>query len=230
MVIFCVIVSAAYWLSNSDHDKKDWAMDKLTTPNNAALQSRINRTLFDNSMVDIPGIGADVERTLDPSAMAAKLSGLTKNVTTQRSPSAEQLEEFYQQNKADYREASKLWLKIISFRTAIHGGQVFEKAQQALQADSRPSGDKSDHHKGIISLQLEAQYGRGFTEELLLLSEQSAKLPCWAGPISSASGVHLVCVERVVWGAYTPLEEIRSELINDWRFSIAETAAIEKSR
>ena len=80
--------------------------------------------------------------------------------------------------------------------------------------------DDVDHYQGIVSLQLDAKYSRGFTEKLLLLSEQSPELPCWTGPISSSSGAHLVCVEKVLWGAYTPLEEIKSQLINDWRFSI----------
>ena len=225
MIIFCTLISLGYWLKKTDKAEKSWAMDQLTTPDNAALQSRINSQLFDNDMVDAPGIGADIDSTLDQSAMEAKPAGLTKNVTTQKMPTTQQLESFYRQHRDNYREPSQLWLWVDTYSTARFGGQVFEKAQQALDNSVKNTSitkdDRFDRYGAILSTELEEKYGRAFTGKLLALINNSQSLPCWGGPISSAIGAHLVCVKEIDWGAYTPLEEIKSQLINDWRFSVA---------
>jgi hypothetical protein len=112
---------------------------------------------------------------------------------------------------------------VVGFSTAIHGGQAFEKAQLALGTvtGETPKGDTFDRYGAILSTELAEKYDQGFSTKLLLLAANNDSLPCWAGPISSAQGAQLVCVKRIVWGAYTPLEEIRTQLINDWRFSVA---------
>ena len=229
MLIFGALLGLGYWLKSADSVEANWAMDELTNPDNVALQSRINRKLFAEDMVDVPGIGADIDSTMDQSAMEAKLAGLTKNVTTEKIPTAEELEGFYQLNRDNYRQPSKLWLWVDTFSTARHGGQVFEKAQQALDTlvgdlstrTADREADSFDRYGAILSTELEEKYDRAFTAKLLSLIGGSEALPCWAGPISSAIGAHLVCVKKIDWGAYTPLEEIKSQLINDWRFSVA---------
>lgn len=234
MTILLVVIYAAigftHWLSSSSNTEPNLRMDQLTNPDNAELQSRINSKLFGNDIEDAPGIGADIDSTVDQSAMDAKLAGLTKNVTTQTIPSDQQLADFYLQNKKNYREPSTLWVWVVGFSTAIHGGQAFEKAQLAIdflgnpsitKAEKTPKGDTFDRYGAILSTELAEKYGQAFSTKLLLLAANNDSLPCWAGPISSAQGAQLVCVKKIDWGAYTPLEEIRSQLINDWRFSVA---------
>lgn len=224
MTILLVAIYAAIgftnWLNSSSKTDPNLRMDQLTNPDNAELQSRINSKLFGNDMEDAPGIGEDIDSTLDQSAMDAKLAGLTKNVTTQTIPGDQQLKDFYQQNKEHYREPAKLWLSVDTFSTGRYGSQVFDQAEQALENPSKPQGDIFDRYGAILSTELEEKYGRAFTEKLLSLISNSESLPCWAGPIGSAIGAHLVCVKKIDWGVYTPLEEIRSQLINDWRFSV----------
>jgi len=225
MIIFCTLISLGYWLIGADKTEENWTMDQIANPDTAELQSRINSKLFDNTMVDVPGIGADIDSSIDQDAMEARLAGLTKNVTTQKIPTAQQLENFYQQNRENYRQPAKLWLWVDTYSIAQHGGEVFEKAQQTLDSFTRnpetQKADSFDRYGAILSTELEEKYGRAFTRKLLLLISGSELLPCWAGPISSAIGAHLVCVQKIDWGAYTPLDEIKSQLINDWRFSVA---------
>ena len=225
MLIFGALLGLGYWYKSTDSVEANWAMDELTNPDNAALQSRINSKLFTDDMVDVPGIGADIDSTMDQSAMEAKLAGLTKNVTTEKIPTAEELEGFYQLNRDNYREPSKLWLWVDTYSNARFGGQVFEKAKQALDTLvenlSTREADSFDRYGAILSTELEEKYGRAFTEKLLSLIADRQSLPCWAGPISSAIGAHLVCVKKIEWGTYPAIEEIKSQLINDWRFSVA---------
>lgn len=220
MLVFCTLLSLAYWFYNPHKTDNNWAVEQLSTPDRSELQSRINSQLFTDDSLDSVAGGNDLDSTVDISAMDARLQGLTKNVTTQAMPSSQQLENFYRQNRENYREPSKLWLELVGFSTALHGANAFDKAELALVESAPPRGDSFEQLDAILSTELEAKYGRAFTKNLMLLLAENA-LPCWAGPISSARGTQLVCIKKIVRGAYTPLEEIRSQLINDWRFSVA---------
>ncbi len=221
LVVLYTAVGLNNWLKGSTETDLTLRMNELTNPDTAGLQSRINSQLLDTTRVNETEISA-ADNSAEASAMDVRLTGLTKNVTTQAIPSDQQLEDFYLQNKENYREPSKLWVWVVGFSTAIHGGQAFEKAQLALTGKTEtPKGDTFDRYGAILSTELADKYDQGFSTKLLLLAANNDSLPCWAGPISSAQGAQLVCIKKIVWGAYTPLEEIRSQLINDWRFSVA---------
>mgnify|MGYP007047341199 CR=1 FL=1 len=230
--IAALVIGGIYWLgTQSTADRQTVALDALTNPDSDALQRRINQQLFGDDLVDVEGIGADIDNTLDPNAMQAKLAGLTKNVTTERVPTEQELRLFYALNKDNYRNPSLFWLSVETFTTARHGGQVFEKAQQALESARQatlesgsssavPEGDSHDRYARISSTELAERYGPSFVASLMQASKESAALPCWHGPISSPQGANLVCVREVLWGDYPALVSIKDQVINDWRFSV----------
>ena len=230
--IVIALSTAAYWLTRATPDQdSSQGLDALTNVDSAVLQQRINSQLFGQAITEPPGIGAEIHSTTDTSAMQAKLAGLTKNVTTQQLPSADELAVFYKLNRERYRNPSKFWLEVISYTTAKHGGRVFEKAKQGLDTGQTPGGDRRDHHAAISTIELENIYGQSFVDSLMEIEQtrvksksEGAALPCWYGPISSSQGAHLVCIQRVTWGDYPPLEEVENQLINDWRFSISQEA------
>ena len=232
-----VISTAAYWLTRATPDlDSSLGLDALTNLDSEALQQRINSKLFGEAITEPPGIGAEIHSTTDTSAMQAKLAGLTKNVTTQKLPSADELAVFYKLNKQRYRNPSKFWLQVISYDTAKHGGRVFEKAKQGLDTGKTPVGDRRDQYTAISTIELGNLYGQSFVDSLMEIEQtetksnvenkiESTALPCWYGPISSSLGAHLVCVARIIWGDYPPLEEVENQLINDWRFSVSREAS-----
>ena len=230
--IVIALSTAAYWLTTATPDQdSSQGLDALTNVDSAVLQQRINSQLFGQAITEPPGIGAEIHSTTDTSAMQAKLAGLTKNVTTQQLPSVDELAVFYKLNRERYRNPSKFWLEVISYTTAKHGGRVFEKAKQGLDTGQTPGGDRRDHHAAISTIELENIYGQSFVDSLMEIEQtrvksktEGAALPCWHGPISSSQGAHLVCIQRVTWGDYPPLEEVENQLINDWRFSISQDA------
>ena len=232
-----VISTAAYWLSRATPElDSSPSLDALTNLDSDALQQRINSQLFGEAITEPPGIGAQIHSTTDTSAMQAKLAGLTKNVTTQQVPSANELAVFYKLNKQRYRNPSKFWLEVISYTTAKHGGRVFEKAKQELNTGQLPVGDQRDQYAAISTIQLGTVYGQSFIDSLMALEQnlvenlnenktENPALPCWHGPISSPLGAHLVCVDKIIWGDYPPLKEVENQLINDWRFSVSQEAS-----
>jgi hypothetical protein len=245
LLVIAVIAGAAYWFASQQPAQQPLALDALTNPDSDLLQQRINDKLFGDKLLDAPGIGADIDNTIDPAAMGAKLAGLTKNVTTQNLPTADELQQFYQRNKANYRNPSKFWFTVVTYTTAKHGGQAFQQAEQALEKaleinqsslPGLPKGDLTDHYGGILTSELETIYGQGFVDNLMQVtieatiqatsqtaeSSSSNRLPCWYGPISSPQGANLICVDNVVWGDYPALESVQDQVINDWRFAVSQ--------
>ena len=159
--------------------------------------------------------------------MEAKLAGLTKNVTTLRQPTEQELIEFYRANQADYRQDSRFSFRQILFSRAKHGGQAYQKAQQALTdiAQSRiPAGDSNDLQSqyGLSSVdKIDRAFGNNFSAKLQQeVLDNQPNLPCWTGPIASNQGIHLVCIEQAILGEIPDLESVRSQVINDWRYTV----------
>lgn len=220
---------ASYWLLLSDPDAPsdiDWDANRQNLPDISALEQRIETSLFGEEAEGTEGMSADIDAVVDRSAMEVKLEGLTKNVTTTRQPTEKELAAFYAEHRAQYRESSRFSFKQIIFSRAKHGGQARLKAMQALQeiSETEPQGDQStlaERYFSATSTRIDEEFGNNFAQKLFELVKEG-DLPCWAGPIASGHGVHLVCIESASLGAIPELEEVRSQVINDWRFSVVE--------
>ncbi len=224
------LILAILWYQSNQApiNDKDWDLNRQNLPDIAVLEQRIELDLFGAESPSTKGMAPDTDQPMDIQAMEAKLAGLTKNVTTLRQPTEQELQQFYQQNQSDYREASKFSFRHILFSRAKHGGQVYLKAQQALaelELGNNPAGDTSDlsqDYSNVGSDKVDVIFGRGFATKLLTqLLASPQKLPCWTDPISSNYGVHLVCFDNVRLGEFPNLDEVRSQIINDWRYSIS---------
>lgn len=233
LVIVLIVVTAlsvAFWLSqNSTPSQKDWDANRQNLPDIDALEKRIEINLFGEEAPATQGMGADIDQPLDMEAMEAKLAGLTKNVTTLRQPTEQELAEFYQANQADYRQDSKFSFRQILFSRAKQGGQAYQKAQQALMEIAEgqmPLGDSSDlqGQYGLRSAdKIDREFGNNFSAKLQqAVLDRQPNLPCWTGPITSSQGVHLVCIETAVLGRIPDLDSVRSQVINDWRYTVAD--------
>ena len=236
LVFFCAF-SLFFWLQDDPDNNRDWDAKGFNLPDNSDLQTRI-----DNALVvgDAGGeaIGADISNPIDQQAMIAKLSGLTRNVTTLREPDESELAAFYQANLEQYRNDSLFSFRQLFFSSLNHGGETAAVALQALQKlnSGEPiSGDQSPLPPRLInqrSSAIDELFGAGFSEKLLALYADAVsdspsattppeQLPCWTGPVAAASGVYLVCLEAVTRGEILPLEEIRLWVINDWRYAVS---------
>ena len=222
---------AAYWLLTLDPDAPsdiDWDANRQNLPDISALEHRIETNLFGDEAEGTEGMSADIDEVVNHSAMEIKLEGLTKNITTTRQPTDKELATFYAEHKAQYRESSRFSFKQIVFSTAKHGGQARLKAMQALQeiSETEPQGDQStlaERYFSATSTRIDDEFGNNFAQKLFELVKEG-DLPCWAGPIASGHGVHLVCIENAILGTVPDLALVRSQVINDWRFSVVKEA------
>ncbi len=220
-----VALSLYWYRENQYSDQRDWDANRQHLPDIAVLQQRIQNNLFNDNPSAIDSVGTDTDQIIDPQAMEAKLAGLTKNVTTLRQPSEQELLDYYREHQAEYREFSLFSFRHLLFSSAKYGGSAYQQAEQRLQQLQNGIEPTNTEAYQATSDQIEATFGRSFAEKLLLLatqpSSQSLSQSCWTGPIASRLGVHILCIDNAVIGEIPSLDEVRSQVINDWRFANA---------
>ncbi len=212
----------SFYYGTDQPSQRDWDADRHNLPDIDSLQQRIQTDLFDDKSAPIESLGTDIDQIMDPEAMDAKLAGLTKNVTTLRQPTVQELNDFYQQHQADYREFSNFSFRHLLFSSIKYGGTAYQQAEQVLaQIKAGQLPTEADKYQGT-SDQVAEKFGSSFADKLLTLALDSQAEQCWTEPTASKLGVHLVCIDNAVLGKIPSLEEVRSQVINDWRFAVVE--------
>jgi hypothetical protein len=217
-----------WWFALSQDGNSEWHIDNQYLPDRNDFQQRIDQTLSQAYTEADRSIGADIERLIDPQAMEAKLAGLTKTVTTSREPSTAELKSYFQDNRENYREASRFAFTQLIFPFTQYGGHATTKAREAKNNLKTKVEDFSGlevipREANLTSLELDEIYGQGFGDKLvsLFINNQDAPLPCWSEPITSKKGAHIMCFTQVRLGAVPALETIKSQVTNDWRYWVS---------
>jgi len=195
-------------------------------PNVATINQQVADKFLKTLTADATDIGPDIDPQANDSSINAKLSGAIKAITTSQNPTPEQLNAFYQNHKSDYKEMAQFVFLYRVFYTAKYGGQSSVVAEKALKdgiAEGVPllpdTNLPEDIYLSASSIEVDEIFGIGFADKLDALSN-AATLPCWAGPISSKVGAHLVCIKDYQPGRIPALSDIKNEIINDWRLSL----------
>lgn len=208
------------WIKYIKPSEKTWDESFIQLPDSEKLQLYIDKKTHQESEITRQ-VNSNIDNIINDQAMQIKLSGLTKNITITREPSSKELSDFYQQHKEQYRQISTFQFTQYLFPNIQYGGQAVSQAQKVLS--TLPSN--SDKVMEIISLntlQIDRQYGEGFSQKLLaIVLQDSTNLPCWTKPITSKVGAHLICFKQVSIGAIPELASIKPQLINHWRYETA---------
>jgi hypothetical protein len=219
---FLALMAISYWwIKVHESSAISWDDSQIKLPSTELLQQQIDQQLREQSQItNAPGDNSD--RIIDPQAMQIKLTGLTKNITTEKVPSTQELEGFFQKNKQQYREQSFFQLSQIIFTHTKHGGQAKDVAKQALSDEEIDLEIKSEAIN-LNSVEIDERYGSDFSQKLIDLYIHKKDDPtCWQEPITSKVGAHLICFKQVKLGAIPSIASIRSLLINDWRYAMTQ--------
>ena len=222
ILIFLALMAISYWwIKVYQSSEISWDDSQIKLPSSELLQQQIDQQLSAQSQIaNAPGTNSD--RIIDPQSMQIKLSGLTKNITTEREPSIQELEDFFQQHKRLYREQSYFQFLQIIFTHGKYGGQAMDIARQALGEQEIDLAEKSKTIN-LNSVEIDERYGNNFSQKLIdLYVDQKNDPTCWAKPITSKVGAHLICFKQVELGAIPSIASIRSLLINDWRYAMTQ--------
>lgn len=228
MATVLVMGTVDLWFDQSETEDLSWHGESKHLPDKELLQARVNQALSGTHSEVDRSIGADIDRIIDPEAMEAKLAGLTKTVTTSREPSTAELKSYFQDNRENYREASRFAFTQLIFPFIQYGGLATTKAREAKNNLNAKVEDFSGlevipREANLTSLELDDIYGQGFGDKLasLFINNQDAPLPCWSEPITSKKGAHIMCFTQVTLGAIPALETVKSQVTNDWRYWVS---------
>ena len=234
ILVLVILISLAYLIEQ----RGDAAADNDYTKKFVLDTSEIRNEISANLEKKI--LGDDIEEEpadLSPStnkAMMVKLSAMIKASDDKKSPSDKELSVFYQENKRSYGGKVILKFPFYFFSSIQLGSQALEKSRVALaslNAGLASLEADSFSEKGLFNGEyswsddrgsdIYKMFGSGFGKKVAIIIEESESgaLPCWEGPISGRLGYYIVCIEHAKITDPPPLDQIKDEVINDWRLS-----------
>ncbi len=164
-------------------------------------------------------MGLDQDDTLVRRRLAQKLSFLLEDTFRLAQPKEDELRAFFAQDAARYETAARVSFRHVYFdpekrtdadadaRATLsalnESGGAWETTGDRLLIESAIAD--ADHHA------IASQFGAEFAESVLSLSAGS-----WHGPIQSAYGAHLVCVDVKADAALAIFEDVESRVADDW--------------
>jgi hypothetical protein len=163
-------------------------------------------------------LGLERNDTVVRRRLRQKMEFLTDSGAEILEPVAGELEAHLLANEKTFRRGPRLAFEQI-YLGETPGQETITRSLSALRSD--PVSDPSTlGQPTLLPAQLglsppeavDGVFGKGFFERL-------AKLPpgVWAGPVASGYGVHLVRIGESLAARTPPLEEIRDNVLRDWK-------------
>jgi peptidyl-prolyl cis-trans isomerase C len=173
-------------------------------------------------------LGLDKGDYLVRQRLVQSLRFLFRNLGETGEPSPAQLQSFYDANRSRYAAPASITFTHIFFAQDRHGAKQAEALAAATQAalnsgrlslsgDAPWPGDRFAYHLNYADrdeASVASHFGKDMAQRLFAAK---ADPKAWQGPFRSDSGFHLVRIERLMPGRVVPLEQVREEVVRDYR-------------
>jgi parvulin-like peptidyl-prolyl isomerase len=174
-------------------------------------------------------MGLDQGDTMVRRRLAQKLTFLVEDTTRMVEPTEEELRQFHATNAATFAVPATVTFTQVFFN-ATDRADAASDANAALvkltaEGNSNPGaplgdrllieGDLRDADEPTVS----GMFGPDFAREVFAL-----KRGVWSGPIKSGYGVHLILLTDASAARPRPFEEVRDEVLQEWRRQEEEAA------
>lgn len=166
------------------------------------------------------GLGED--DTIVRRRLAQKLKFLVEDTTRLVDPAEQELRQFYAANRARYQSDARFTFTQLFFNpdqrkdASSDAKAVLHDLETARRADLPATvGDRllvGADFRDVDEQAVTSLFGPDFTQAILALPTGS-----WSGPVTSGYGVHLVSIADVTPAILRPFEEVREEVLADWR-------------
>lgn len=155
--------------------------------------------------------------------MAQKLEFLTSDLAQMQEPAEGELETFFEENEAAYRDPDRISFSHIFIDPDARGDATLDDADQLLaqlKAEGEPTeemlqqGDRfmlQNYFAAASERDIRRQLGSGFAESVMALEPGQ-----WHGPVLSGYGVHLVYVFAYQEAPAPQFEAVRERVLEDW--------------
>jgi len=169
-------------------------------------------------------MGLDKDDTITRRRMAQRLEFLTSDLARLAEPADDELEQYFQDNVAQFTGPDQLTFIQIYFDPDQRDETTLDDAKAALavlQSAGVPdpatvkAGDQvmvQNSFQSASELEIRKQLGSGFAESVMQLEPDT-----WHGPILSGFGVHLVYVYEHLEAPVPALEDVRAVVLEAWQ-------------
>ena len=156
--------------------------------------------------------------------LAQKLEFLAKDLVALTPPGEEDLHTYFEEHKQRYQQPALYTFTQVFIDPDKRGDATLDDAQKikteliALGDDIDDAGALGDsfmlqnYFPQKDQVEIQKQFGRGFTESLVALSPGQ-----WHGPVLSGYGVHLVYVQAVSEPPAPVFAEVRERVEQEWK-------------
>jgi peptidyl-prolyl cis-trans isomerase C len=169
-------------------------------------------------------MGLDKDDPVTRRRMAQKLEFLTSDIALFKEPAVAELEKYFKDHQARYREADRITFRHVFIDPDLRGDSTLDDAAELLaqlRAAGEPdtpvleSGDRlmsQDFFDKASQLDVQRELGSGFAEAVMGLEPRK-----WHGPVLSGFGVHLVYILALQPAPQPAFEDVRSVVLADWQ-------------
>ena len=230
VLIFFVIGICLYLidtLMSADEDKNIFVSDQEILSLISAWKSQVGRDPTDDELARIINnlideeilyreallLGLDQEDTIIKRRLAQKISFL-KEESIPEIPTAEELNEYYKNNKEKYYIEPSFTFTHYYFSENNNSLERSQQALKALQDNSKVKSDPFYLGKTFANEPLrniKTNFGESFSIELM-----TADLAVWNGPFESTYGHHIVYINSVNPGYIPEIEEVLRQVEVDF--------------
>lgn len=169
-------------------------------------------------------MGLDQDDPITRRRMAQKLEFLTNDIALFKEPAPGELEQYFEDNKALYRDPDLITFSQVFFDPDVRDEATLDDAAEMLarlEAAGEPdpetlgAGDRfmlQNYFSEASELEVRRQMGTGFTESVMQLEPGQ-----WHGPVLSGYGVHLVYVYQLAEAPAPQLADVQAQVLENWQ-------------
>lgn len=215
-----LIVNAAkvQWMQESW--KKRWNRLPTRRELDGLIAQYVKERVLYNEAIKM---GLDKDDTLIRRQLAKKVEFLAKDLVVYIPPNDEELQNYFQTHKEDYKGEALYSFTQIFFDPDKRGRDTLEDAkkskEQLLQSnsilqDTSKLGDvfmTDSYFEANTPLDIRKNFGSGFMQTVIALEPGK-----WQGPILSGFGVHLVYLKEIISAPEPEFEKVKENVLQDW--------------
>ena len=200
--------------------QSQWRRPPTVAELNRLVEDRVREEVLYREAL---AMGLDQDDTIIKRRLAQKMQFLAEDVAAAREPKPEELQAWFDEHRASFREPGRYGFRHLYFSPDRRGKQARVEAEKALASLAGEPEDSpraasladpfmfQDYYRDRAPEFLGKEFGPGFAVEL-----QKLKPGSWQGPIESGYGWHLVFVDTVIPGREPALEEIEADVRTAW--------------
>jgi peptidyl-prolyl cis-trans isomerase C len=215
-----IVVSAAEieWMKTSW--QKRWNRPPTTGEFEGLIQQYIRETVLYREALTM---GLNKHDQVIRRRLAQKLEFLAKDLVALTSPTDEELVAYFNANQDRYQEPTLYTFTQVFIDPDKRGDATLNDAE-AIKATLVARGDAiedagalgdafmlQNYYPGKDQVEIQKQFGSGFTQSLVDLSPGE-----WHGPVLSGYGTHLVYVSHISEPSPPVFSEVRDQVVQDW--------------